>query len=276
MTIDTHHHFWNYTSPEFDWVGDPRLKRDFLPEELSATLEPARVDAVISVQSRQSDEETRWLLQLADKYSFIAGVVGWLPLIESNVQEQLARFAQHPKACGVRHVLQGESDDAYMLREDFQRGLAALSPLDLAYDLLILPRHLPHAIELVDRHPRQVFVLDHLAKPLEGNDRQRWESDLHSLAERENVYCKISAGIIEIDPTQTRMEVLRPLFDTAIEAFGADRLMFGSNWPLTEVAGGYDHWINLVREWARSLSQGEQDSLMGGTATDAYRLGKQK
>ena len=271
MTIDTHHHFWHYTAEEYGWIANAELRRDFLPEHLQPELTATKIDGVISVQARQTEAETEWLLSLAAKHSFIRGVVGWVPLVDPSVRETLARFSADPKFRGVRHVLQGE-DDSYMLREDFNRGIAALEEFDLRYDVLIFEAQLPNAIALVDRHPNQIFILDHLAKPDFKTDLSSWRTRMKELARRTNVYCKLSGGVFEADVTTCNLETLRPVFDFALDAFTPARLMFGSNWPLTEVAGGLCHWTNLLRTWASQLSLGEQHQLFSAAATSAYGL----
>jgi L-fuconolactonase len=273
--IDTHHHFWHYSPDEYSWIAEdqPELRRDYLPEDLGPLLGPAGVAGVISVQARQSTAETTWLLQLADRHRFIRAVVGWVPLTDPTVGDLLDLFSRHPAFRGVRHVLQTEADPHYMLRPDFNRGLAMLKEIGLRYDLLIYPHQLPQSIDLVDRHPQQAFILDHLARPtLRAEDLPAWRSNLGELARRDNVYCKLSGGLVESTPRHWTAQQLAPYWETALEAFGADRLMFGSNWPLTEVAGGYGRWLATVRDWAGKLSPDEQGHLFSGTALEAYGL----
>jgi L-fuconolactonase len=275
-TIDAHHHFWRYTPEEYGWISEAMrvIRRDFLPADLAAEIRAAGVKGVISVQARQTMEETRWLLELAREHDFVRGVVGWVPLIEPGIAATLEKLrTAHPKLRGVRHVLQGEPDDRYMLREDFNRGISALQPLDLAYDLLIFERHLPQAIEFVDRHPRQVFVLDHIAKPrIRDGAIEPWRTLLRELAQRPQVYCKLSGLVTEADPGAWTEAELRPYFDAVLEAFGPERLMFGSDWPVCLTACDYARWLALVQGWIRSLSNGERQRILGGTAIEAYRL----
>ncbi len=274
--IDAHHHFWNYTPEEFDWIDDGMagLRRNFAPEDLAPCLAEAGIDGVVSVQARQTLAETDFLLSHARRHAFIRGVVGWVPLISASVGEDLARLAaQNPKLRAVRHVLQGEPDERYMLRDDFNRGVARLAPLGLAYDLLIFERHLPQTIECVDRHPGQVFVLDHIAKPLVKEGRiEPWASEIRNLARRENVFCKISGMVTEADYRNWTEAQLQPYFDTVLEAFGPKRLMFGSDWPVCLAATSYKAWHSAVQHLAEKLSDDEKAALFGGTAQKAYRL----
>ena len=274
-TIDSHHHFWRYTVEDYGWIDDAMriIRRDFLPADLEREIRAAGIDGVITVQARQSLEETRWLIELAGAHDFIRGVVGWVSLIDAGVGDILAPLAANPKLRAVRHVLQGEADDRYMMRPDFNRGIAALRPLGLVYDLLIFERHLPTAIEFVDRHPGQVFVLDHIAKPrIKDNLIEPWAQNIRELARRPNVYCKVSGMVTEADYTRWTEAQLRPYFDTVLAAFGPARLMFGTDWPVCLVAASYARWHALVRGWTATLTAAEQARIFGGTAVVAYGL----
>ena len=273
MVIDAHQHFWRYDSAEFEWIPDEwaAIRRDFLPEQLREIMASHGVDGVVSVQARQSIEETRWLLELADRHPFVRGVVGWLPLASPTLQEALDEVAAHPRFVGARHVLQAENE-GYFADLAFNRGLQALAGRGLVYDLLVAERQLSAAITVVDRHPSLAFVLDHLAKPdLRHGAESSWESNLRELARREHVTCKISGGITEADPRWTAATII-PFLDAALAAFGPRRLMFGSNWPVSEATGGSTAWMELVREWARRLTAIEQAYLFGRTASDVYGL----
>jgi L-fuconolactonase len=275
MKIDAHHHFWKYNPVEFDWIDDPMkmIRRDFLPEHLRAEISVAKIDGVISVQARQMIEETRWLLEFAAQNDFIKGVVGWVELISPNVRKDLARFAANKKLKAVRHVVQGEPDDNFILRADFNRGISALREFDLRYDILIFERHLSQTIKFVDRHPNQIFILDHIAKPkIKANELSPWRENLRELARRENVFCKISGMATEADFKAWAGPQLRAYFEVALEAFGARRLMFGSDWPVCLVACGYARWHALVADWISKLSPDEQARIFGGTAIEAYKL----
>jgi L-fuconolactonase len=275
MVIDSHHHFWRYDAVQYDWIDDSMsaIRRDFLPEDLRQATAAAGVDGVVSVQARQSLEETRWLLDLANQHGFIRGVVGWVPLASPDVEQSLEQLAAEEKLIAVRHVVQGEPDDNFILRDDFNAGVAALLEFGLRYDILILERHLPQTIEFVDRHPNQVFVLDHIAKPkIASGEIGPWRRHIAKLAKRENVYCKLSGMVTEAEPRNWTSEQLRPYFDAVLEAFGPDRLMFGSDWPVCLVGVEYPHWVDIVRDWTRGLSSSERHRIFGVTALEAYGL----
>jgi len=275
VIIDAHHHLWQYNPDEYGWMSGEMdlIRRDFLPEDLQRELSAAGVDGVVTVQARQRIEETEWLLELAGGHEFMRGVVGWVPLVAPDVPAVLERFAQNDKLKAVRHVLHDEPDDDYMLREDFNRGIDALLPFRLAYDILIFERHLPQTIRFVDRHPNQTFVVDHIAKPrIRDGVISPWRENLAELARRENVYCKISGVVTEADWNRWTEEQIRPYLDTVLEVFGPSRLMFGSDWPVCLLACDYARWLAIVRRAIEKLTAGEQDRILGGTAIEAYRL----
>ena len=275
MVIDSHHHFWSYNPKDYGWISDSMsvLRRDFGPEDLRKEIAGAGVDGVISVQARQSVEETRWLLDLAAKNDFIRGVVGWVPLVDDTVGAWLEKFAKNTKLKAVRHVIQDEPDEHFILRDDFNRGIRALKRFGLRYDILVFERHLPNTIEFVDEHPNQVFILDHLAKPkVRAGIVEPWRQNLCTLARRANVYCKLSGVVTEADWAAWTPAQLKPYFDAALQAFGSRRLMFGSDWPVCLVASDYARWVQTAREWAAPLTHSEQDRIFGGTAIEAYGL----
>lgn len=275
MRLDAHHHFWRFVPAEFGWIDDSSrvLRRDFLPAHLQPELAAAGIDGTIAVQARQSLVETEWLLELASQHAFIRGVVGWVPLASPDIGEHLGRLAAHPALKGVRHVVQDEPDAAFILRPDFNRGLRQLAAHRLAYDILIFPRHLAAATECVDRHPNQVFVLDHLAKPrICDGEIAEWSRQLRELARRPQVFAKISGLVTEAGPAGWTEAQLRPYLDAALEAFGPQRLMFGTDWPVCLLAAGYGQWTAFVQQWAAKLSRTEQEWLFGETARRAYRI----
>lgn len=275
MLIDAHHHFWRYDPAQYPWIDDAKrpLKRDFLPEHLEAEIEAAGVDGVVSVQARQTLEETAWLLDLAEQHGFIRGVVGWAPLVSPQLPELIGPLAERRKLKSLRHVLQDEPDPDYMLRADFDRGIRSLSEFGLAYDILIFERHLPQAVQLVDRHPQQTFIVDHIAKARIGEGIvSPWRENIRELARRQNVSCKISGMATEADWRRWTPDQLRPYFDVVLDAFGLRRLMFGTDWPVCQLACGYRQWKDLVSAWIAGLSSSEQQRILGGTAIEAYRL----
>ena len=275
LVIDSHHHFWKYSPEEYGWIGEGQavLKRDFLPADLKKEVDAAHVDGVVSVQARQTFEETRWLLELANKNDFIRGVVGWAPLISKDVEKDLEKFAGHKKLKAIRHVLQDEKDDRYAVREDFQRGIGVLKKFNLVYDILIYEKQLPAAIEFVERFPNQVFVLDHVAKPkIRQKILSPWRERMKDLAKRQNVYCKLSGMATEADHGGWEAADLRPYVEVVIEAFGPKRIMFGSDWPVCLLAVTYQKWAGVVRNFISKLSETERNRVMGGTAVEAYKL----
>jgi L-fuconolactonase len=273
MKIDAHQHFWNYSATEYGWINEQMeaIRRDFLPIDLRKEICQVGVDSVISVQARQTLQETRWLLDLAAQNDFIKGVVGWVPLTEPTVRDELDRLRENPLLRAVRHVVQDEPD-GYLLRKDFNAGISVLRETGLAYDLLIYERQLPEATRFVDQHPQQVFVLDHLAKPqIKENVVDPWRQRIRELARRENVYCKVSGLVTEAHFSAWTEEQLFPYLETALEAFGPSRLMFGTDWPVCLLACPYQRWYEVVSRFA-SLSPDEQASLFGNTAARAYGL----
>ncbi len=275
VTVDSHQHFWRYDPQEYDWIGDElaAIRRDFLPADLARELGPAGVDAVVSVQARQTLGETRWLLELAEANDFIAGVVGWVPLVSARVADTLAELAANRRLCGVRHVLQGEADPDFAARPDFDRGIAALRGLGLAYDILVYERQLPVATALVDRHPDQVFVVDHVAKPrIRDAVVSPWRERMRELGRRPNVFCKLSGMVTEAGPRAWTRATLEPYAEVVLEAFGPSRVMFGSDWPVCLAACSYSRWLTTVRELCAGLSETERERVLGGTARRAYGL----
>jgi L-fuconolactonase len=275
MVVDAHHHFWRYSPAEYGWIDDrmATIRRDFLPADLQREMRAAGVDAVVSVQARQSVEETRWLLDLATQNPFIAGVVGWVPLVSPSVAAALAQFAAHPKLVAIRHVLQDEPDPRFMLRTDFQAGIRSLRAFNLTYDILIYERHLPQTAELVDRHPEQPFVIDHMAKPLiKERTIEPWVRGMRELARRPHVCCKLSGMVTEIGRPHWSIADLRPYVDVVLDAFGPERVLFGSDWPVCLVACGYPCWMEIVQELIAPLSPTERAAILGDNARRVYRL----
>lgn len=275
MVIDSHHHFWQYSEKEYGWINDEMasMRRDFLPEHLRAECQAAGVDGVVSVQARQTVEETAWLLDFAEQHDWILGTVGWVPLADSAVGAVLDEFHGRSKLKAVRHVVQDEPDLEFILGSAFNEGISQLKSRGLVYDILIYERQLPPSIEFVDRHPEQLFVLDHLAKPkIAVGEVDPWEANFRELAKRENVYCKLSGIVTEADWQDWTIDTLRPYVDVALEAFSPKRLMFGSDWPPLTLAGNYGDWLKTVQLLTASLSETEQSWLFGKTAQQAYGL----
>ena len=274
MRVDAHQHFWQYSNEEFGWISDPMasIRRDFAPADLHPLIQNVAIDATIAVQARQSLEETNWLLQLAAENNWIAGVVGWVSLVDPNVEPILEILAANPKLKGVRHVLQAEPV-TYMAREDFNVGISLLHRFSLVYDILVVENQLPASIDLVDRHPNQVFVLDHLAKPMIASHQlEPWRTNILELAKRPNVSCKISGMVTEADLIHWTKADLVPYVDTVLEAFGPSRILFGSDWPVCTVAASYGDWFALVQGFLGNLSSNERAQVLGGNAIQIYGL----
>ncbi len=275
MIIDTHQHFWKYDPVEFNWIDNEMaaIRSDFLPGDLMKATAGTGVEGVISVQARQCEEETGWLLELAASHELIKGVVGWLPLAGNDIRRLLDRYAGNSRLKGLRHVVQGEPDPEFILGKAFNAGVSLLKEYKLLYEILIFARQLPNAVRFVDRHPDQTFVLDHIAKPaIRDHEIQEWSLHLKELARRENVSCKISGMVTEADYRHWTAEQLQPYFDVVLEAFGPSRLLFGSDWPVCLVATGYSAWLELVKKALSGLSRGEQDQIFYRNALKIYRL----
>jgi L-fuconolactonase len=304
MRIDSHQHFWRYTPDDYPWIAPDWqvLQRDFLPDDLRPLLAAHQLDGAIAVQAQQTIDETRWLLQLAaDHPDIVKGVVGWVPLVDGDVArmlEELATSATGAALKGVRHILQSEADDAYMLREDFNRGVERLRAYALTYDILIYGRHLANAAAFVDRHPDQTFVLDHIAKPEILADRsspaqpsrfaarttvrasdiraeafdRAWADGLRELARRPNVMCKLSGVVTETRDAEWTHALIAPYLETALEAFGPFRILFGTDWPVCLLRCEYHTWVDTVTSFISTLTPDEQDAIMGGNAVRAYGL----
>ena len=275
MRIDSHQHFWNYNPVEYPWIRPEwPIRHSYLPETLAVELKSCQIDGCVAVQARQTLLESQWLLELADRSPIIKGVVGWVDLRASDVARQLGRFASHSKFVGVRHVLQDEPDDNYMLDFHFQRGISELRQFDLTYDLLIFPRQLPAAISLVSAFPKQPFVLDHIAKPpIKEGVLDPWRGHLQMLATLPNVCCKVSGLITEADWGNWHPSQFKPYLEVVFEAFGPERVMFGSDWPVALLAGTYQKVFELVREYVTPLGAGIEAAFFGGNAVNFYQLG---
>ena len=275
MKIDSHQHFWNYSRESYPWMTEAHeaIKRDFLPNDLEPILKRNQIDGCIAVQAQQTLEETEWLLKLAEENPFVKGVVGWFPFRDANVSNSLDRFATHPALVGARHVVHDEPDDDFILGKEFNRGIGELANYDLVYDILIFEKHLPQSIEFVDRHPHQQFVVDHIAKPRIDSRAfdESWRKNIVELACRDNVACKLSGMATEVRDPEWNANLLEPYFQTALEAFGPERLLFGSDWPVCLLRTDYDRWFNTVKTAIGELSPPEQSAILGGNAERIYQ-----
>ena len=279
MRIDAHQHFWQYNPQEYAWIDDSMsaLRRDFLPTDLRPELKQSGFNGTIAVQAQQTLAETKWLLDLAAASSFVLGVVGWVDLQSPDVVSHLAELAGNPKLVGIRHVVQSEPDDQFLLRPRFLRGISVLEKFGLTYDILIYPRHLPVAIEFVQRFPRQRFVLDHLAKPLiKSGALQPWAAGIRKLGEFPNVYCKLSGLVTEADWNDWEPAQIKPYLDVALESFGSERLMIGSDWPVCTVAASYSEVMSLISEYFSSYSDEVRNAVLGGNAAKFWDLARRE
>ncbi len=275
MIIDAHQHFWHYDAERDSWITPEMavLKRDYLPDELCRELAANGIDGCVAVQAAQSENETQFLLGLAERYPQIAGVVGWVDLRAATIRERLAHFSQFRKLRGFRHIVQSEPDDRFLLSDNFCRGLSYLQEFNFAYDILIYPRQLPAAIELVRRFPRQRFVVDHLAKPsIRTAELHPWAEQMRQLGAHPNVWCKLSGLVTEAEWRNWTPQQFRPYFDVVFEAFGPDRLMFGSDWPVCLLSASYREVKALVCDAISGLSVEEQQSILGLNAISFYGL----
>lgn len=273
--IDVHHHLWRYDPERYAWIDDTMtiLRRDYLPAEFDMELKSAQITGSVVVQAQQSLEETDWLLSLASSSEHLLGVVGWAPISRPDFPDILQRLSRHPKLKGLRHIIQDEPDDRFILRPDFNRGIGAIRASDLVYEILIHERHLSFAIEFVRRHPDQRFVLDHLAKPrIRDRKMHPWKTQLAELARCDNVHCKLSGLVTEADWRTWTANDLRPYFGIALDAFGPRRLMAGSDWPVCLLASSYARRWDTVHDFLGQLSPPDRDAILGNNAIELYRL----
>jgi L-fuconolactonase len=274
FVIDAHHHLWHYSAIEYEWIDDnmASLRRDFLPAEFIDELANAGIDGAVTVQARQTLEETRWLLELASKHEKIRGVVGWAPIASPDLATSLDTLAADPKLVGLRHVVQAELP-GFLEDAAFNRGIRALHGTGLVYDLLIVEHQLDEAIRFVDHHPQQVFVLDHIAKPkIAAGEIEPWRTRIRELSKRSNVCCKVSGMVTEDSWSHWSIKSLQPYLDTVVSAFGPDRLMAGSDWPVCLLASGYAQWWQVLRNYFADFSDAERANIFGATATRIYNL----
>jgi L-fuconolactonase len=273
--IDAHHHLWRYKKEDYAWIGAgmETLAKDFLPADLERELAASGIPGSIVVQARQTLQETDWLLELATNSRVIRGVVGWAPIADQELLPVLDRLEESKKLKGLRHVIQDEPDDEFMARPDFNAGIAHLKHYGLVYDILIYERHLSAAIAFVDRHPQQVFVLDHIAKPrIREHILDPWQKNIREIARRKNIVCKLSGMVTEADWSNWRAEDLQPYFEVVLEAFGPKRIMAGSDWPVCLLATTHQAWFSTVDNFIRHLSAAERELILGGVATEVYSL----
>jgi L-fuconolactonase len=276
LKIDAHQHFWKFDPVRDNWITEDMsvIRHDFLPADLLPILQRNEIDGTVLVQTCQTEDDNHFMLQLAQENDFIKGVVGWVDLRAENIENRLQHYKEHhPKLKGFRHVLQAEPNEQFMLAKEFKRGIGFLNHYGFTYDILIYPLHLKHAETLVAEFADQKFVVDHLAKPLIKNkDIDEWKQDMEALSKYENVYCKVSGMLTEADWYSWRTADFTPYLDVVFNAFGANRLMYGSDWPVCKLAGGYNRALEILKIYTSKLSHHEQDKFFGGNAIDFYNL----
>ncbi|GIZ09729.1 amidohydrolase [Flavobacterium sp. UMI-01] len=274
MIIDSHQHFWKYDPIRDSWIDDSMtvIRKDFLPQDLKPILEVSSVSGCIAVQADQSEEETHFLLQCAENHSFIKGVVGWVDLCAGNVEGRLEYFAKNKLFKGVRHIVQAENEE-FVLREDFQNGISKLAQFNLVYDILVFPKHLKNVIQLVQKFPNQRFVLDHIAKPqMSAELDSEWVKQIQLLASFPNVSCKLSGLVTETENFEWKTSLFSPFLDIIVAAFGTDRLLFGSDWPVCLLAATYQEVLGIIEDYFVSFSDEEKQNIMANNAIKVYNL----
>jgi L-fuconolactonase len=275
VKIDAHQHFWKYDPASLPWISEQMsvLKEDYLPPDLKAEMDKAGFDGCVAVQASQDEAETNFLLELAEQYDFVKGVVGWVDLQTYGVKSRLAHFARYPKMKGVRHIVQDEPDDQFLLNPDFMRGVKALPEFDLTYDILIFEKHLPVALQFVSYLPACRLVVDHIAKPLiSKREFTPWQENMRSLGRYQNVYCKLSGMVTEADWQHWKPEDFTAYLDVAVEAFGTEKLMLGSDWPVCRLAGEYSKVMEIFDRYLEQFSEEEKARIYGQNAIDFYKL----
>ncbi len=274
MRIDSHQHFWKYDTTTHGWISDAMsiIRNDFLPEHLKPILMQNNIQGCVAVEANQSEKETEFLLKCAQKHNFIKGVVGWVDLRSNRMEERLERYAKHPLLKGIRHLVQ-EEGEGFMLDAAFQNGISKLKQYGLTYDILIFPHQIKEATALVTKFPEQAFVLDHLAKPyIKAKKIENWQSDIEILSQSQNAQCKISGMVTEADWMSWSADDFTPYLDVIFECFGAERIMFGSDWPVSKLAGEYNQVLQILENYISKFSKEEQKKIMGENAINFYNL----
>jgi L-fuconolactonase len=274
MIIDSHQHFWKYDAARHAWITDAMsaVQRDFMPEEFARERKANGVDGSIVVQVDQTEEETQFLLDLAESDESIVGVVGWVDLRSPSVEERMQYFTQFKKLCGFRHIVEVEPND-FLVDPDFARGISRLKEFNFAYEILIYPKQLPAAIDLVARFPEQKFIVDHAAKPLiKAGALEPWAAYMKTIAQNPNVHCKVSGLVTEADWTAWKPEDFRPYLDVVFDAFGPERLMFGSDWPVCLLAASYKQVKELVEAYVDKNASAHKEQIFSGNALRFYGL----
>ncbi len=276
MKIDAHQHFWELDRFDYEWLDAPDLepiRRDYVPADLSPHLKKCEIDRSVFVQTRHDVKENHWALSLCESNSFLAGIVGWVDLASERCEEQLLEFKDHPQFLGIRHVTQDEPDDDFIVRGDVIRGLQVLQKYQVPFDLLFFVKHLKHAVTVARACPDLPLVIDHLAKPrIREQSLTDWEADFRAAARCENIHCKLSGMVTEADWKNWKPSDLKPYIDIALDAFGPSRLMYGSDWPVCELAATYEQVYDALTENISALSNSEKEQIFGKTAARFYGI----
>lgn len=275
MVIDSHQHFWKYNPVKHEWIDDDMavIRRDFMPEDLQKVYAENGIDGCVAVQADQTLEETDFLIQLSEEHDFIKGVVGWVDLRSDHLEAHLEKYSSNRILKGFRHVVQGEADHNFLLRPNFLRGISILENHNYTYDILVFPHQLGATLEFVKGFPNMRFVIDHIAKPyIKDGFYDGWATLIKAIAQQKNVYCKVSGMITEADYNNWTPQQILPYITTVFEAFGTDRIMFGSDWPVCLVAGTYSKVKQLITDFIANLSTEEQNKVLGGNAIEFYNL----
>jgi len=276
MKIDAHQHFWKYSVEEYDWLDESmaHLQRDFLPTDLAPILAEADFDGCVAVQARQTEEENKFLLDLSESSDIIKGVVGWIDLRAVDLEDKLGAYTDAAKMKGFRHVVQGEPDDRFIIGEEFVRGVKLIGLRDYTYDILIFEKQLPATVEFVNKLPEQRLVIDHIAKPdVKTGMSNRWKEAMIELGNYDHVHCKLSGMITEADWKTWKPDDLMPYIEVVFKAFGPERLMVGSDWPVClAAADSHADTINVVERFTKGMSEEDMTAIYGGNACSFYNL----
>lgn len=274
MKIDAHQHFWHFDPVRDAWIDETMtaIRRDFLPEDLAPLLEAHGFTGCVAVQADQSEAETDFLLQLADRYPFVKAVVGWVDLKADDLETRLERYAESPRLKGFRHILQSQPPE-FMLDERFTAGVRTIGKKGYTYDILVFPHHLPSVLQFLQKLDNQLFVIDHLAKPyIKRKDIAGWEKDMRAIAAFDHVYCKISGMVTEADWQHWQAEDFKPYLDVVFEAFGTNRLMYGSDWPVCLLAADYARQYAIVADYVAQYAAADSDKIFGQNAALFYKI----
>ena len=275
MYIDSHQHFWKYSPQKHSWINDEMtvIRKDFTPDDLKLVFDQNGIDGCVAVQADQSLEETNYLINLADHYNFIKGIVGWVDFRAPNLTDTLSHYSHYKKVKGFRHVVQDEKDHNFLLRKDFLAGVSQLKTYNYTYDILVFPHQLGAVLEFVKKFPDQKFVIDHIAKPyIKDGFYDGWAVLMQEIAKYDHVYCKLSGMVTEADYTSWTYEQFNPYMDFVLNSFGSHRIMFGSDWPVCLVAANYAQMKKIVDKFIIPLSKDEKTAIMGKNASKFYNL----